>query len=124
MNNGLPTILVADDDAVIADTLVEILNEHGFIAVAAYGGVQAIRMIRETCPVILLTDVQMPGTSGIEVALAVREFCPQTRVVLFSGQAGTSELLANARSRGYDFELLPKPIHPTLLLKTLQTPPK
>jgi CheY-like chemotaxis protein len=119
-----PTILVADDDAVIADTLVEILNEHGFSARAAYGGKEAIRMAKEDCPVIVLTDVLMPETTGIDVAFAVLEACSKTRVVLFSGQAGTSELLAGARARGYDFELLPKPIHPMVLLKTLRAPRK
>jgi CheY-like chemotaxis protein len=123
MNTTLPTILVADDDVIIADTLVEILNEHGFAATAVYGGVEAIRKAKETCPLIVLTDVLMPDATGIDVAVAVRETCSNTRVVLFSGQAGTSELLEQARSRGYDFELLPKPIHPTLLLKTLRTPP-
>jgi CheY-like chemotaxis protein len=119
-----PTILVADDDAVIADTLVEILNENGFIAKAAYSGLEAIRMAKENCPVIVLTDVLMPDTTGIDVAFAVLKACSHTRVVLFSGQAGTSELLADARARGYDFELLPKPIHPTVLLKALRAPRK
>ena len=117
-----PTILVADDDAVIADSLVEILNQQGFSARAAYGGKEAIRMAQEDCPVIVLTDVLMPETSGIEVAFAVLAACAKTRVVLFSGQAGTSELLAEARARGYDFELLPKPIHPTVLLRALRSP--
>ena len=57
---------------------------------------------------------------GVEAAIQIREFLPETRIVLFSGQAATVEILARARQRGHDFELLPKPIHPTQLIKHLR----
>ena len=48
---------------------------------------------------------------------------PQTRIVLISGQAATVEILSRARERGYEFELLPKPIHPALLIRHLRKNP-
>ncbi|MGI4829087.1 MAG: response regulator [Janthinobacterium lividum] len=115
-----PRILVVDDEVLIADTIVQILNRNGFIAEAAYSGVQAIDLARLHCPELVLSDVMMPQVDGVEAAIAIREHCPDTRIVLFSGQAATVEILARARERGHNFELLPKPIHPTQLIKHLR----
>ena len=114
-----PRILVVDDEALIADTIVQILNRNGFIAEAAYSGAEAIEQASRLCPELVLSDVMMPNVDGVEAAIAIREHCPDTRIVLFSGQAATVEILARARQRGHDFELLPKPIHPTQLIKHL-----
>lgn len=115
-----PRILVVDDEKLIADTIVQILNRNGFIAEAVYSGAEAIEEARRYCPELVLSDVLMPGVDGVETAIAIREHCPDTRIVLFSGQAATVEILARARERGHTFELLPKPIHPTQLIKHLR----
>jgi CheY-like chemotaxis protein len=115
-----PRILVVDDEKIIADTIVTILNNNGFIAEAAYSGAEAIEKAERTCPELVLSDVLMPYLDGVEAAIAIRELCPDTRIVLFSGQAATVEILARARERGHIFELLPKPIHPTQLIKHLR----
>ena len=115
-----PRILVVDDEKVIADTIVAILNRNGFIAEPAYGGEEAIEKARRHCPELVLSDVLMPQIDGVEAAIAIREHCPDTRIILFSGQSATVEILARARDRGHTFELLPKPIHPTQLIKHLR----
>ena len=116
----MPRILVVDDEVLIADTIVQILNRNGFIAEAAYSGAQAVEVARVHCPELVLSDVMMPHVDGVEAAIAIRDLCPDTRIVLFSGQAATVEILARARERGHNFELLPKPIHPTQLIKHLR----
>lgn len=116
----MPHILVVDDESVIADTIVLILNRSGFVAHAAYNGNQAIEVARRHCPELVLSDVMMPAIDGVETAIAIRELCPDTRIVLFSGQAATVEILARAERRGHTFELLPKPIHPAQLIKHLR----
>jgi CheY-like chemotaxis protein len=118
--NPAPRILVVDDEKVIADTIVQILNRNGFIADAAYGGEEAIEKAKIVCPELVLSDVLMPEVDGVEAAIAIRKHCPDTRIVLFSGQSATVEILARASERGYAFELLPKPIHPTQLIKHLR----
>jgi CheY-like chemotaxis protein len=119
-NASFPRILVVDDEALIADTIVQILNRNGFIAEAAYSGADAIEIARRTVPDLLLSDVLMPQIDGVEAAIAIRELCPDTRIVLFSGQAATVEILERAKLRGHTFELLPKPIHPTQLIRHLR----
>lgn len=115
-----PTILVVDDHRMIADSLVEILNISGFRAVVAYDGEAALRIALEMHPDYLLTDVVMPSMNGVELAISVRRSLPETTILLFSGQAGTRDILEQARWEGYTFDLVAKPIHPELLLDYLR----
>jgi CheY-like chemotaxis protein len=48
----------------------------------------------------------MPDFSGIEVAIAIQQECPQCKIMLFSGHAHTLDLMSIARAKGYDFNLL------------------
>jgi CheY-like chemotaxis protein len=113
-------ILVVDDEQLIADTVVQILNRNGFIAEAAYSGREAIDVATRNCPELVLSDVMMPHIDGVEAAMQIQQHCPDTRIVLFSGQAATIEILSRAKARGYTFELLAKPIHPTQLIQYLR----
>lgn len=112
-------VLVVDDEQVIADSVVEILGEYGYEAVAVYSGNSAIELVHQQCPDIIMTDVIMPKLNGVDTAIAIRSICPKARIILFSGQAATADILKKARAGGHDFELLPKPIHPEQLLKKL-----
>jgi hypothetical protein len=51
----------------------------------------------------------------------MRSLLPNIKVLLFSGQAAAADLLSQARLRGYEFELLAKPVHPKDLLKSLRS---
>jgi CheY-like chemotaxis protein len=114
-------ILIADDEQIVADTLRMIVSKHGFEVTVAYNGTTAIEKARQFCPQVLLCDVMMPDMNGVEVALQVRAILPECRILLFSGQAGIHDLLQEARVRGHQFELLPKPIHPSELLDHLRS---
>ena len=115
-----PRVIVVDDEHVIADTLATILNRAGFNASAAYTGSQAVERARAEKPDLIISDVMMPDMNGIEAAILIREFLPGCKVLLFSGQAATADLLENARARGYEFEILAKPVHPQDLLAKLR----
>jgi CheY-like chemotaxis protein len=115
-NQSKPLVLVVDDEAVIADTLTAILARNGYAAMAAYDGESALEVARSIAPDLLLTDVAMPGMSGIDLAIAVSQAIPDCKVLLFSGQATTADLLARAHEAGHHFTALQKPLHPTELL--------
>jgi DNA-binding NtrC family response regulator len=110
-------ILVVDDERRIADTLALILQSNGYKTAVAYEGDSALAQTSKVRPDLLLTDVIMPGMNGIELALAVSKRLPECKVLLFSGQASTAELLERAQNQGCDFPLLSKPVHPEDLLK-------
>ena len=115
-----PTILVVDDQRLIADTVAEILNNAGFDATPVYDGKTALELAEKSQPDYVLADVLMPILNGVELAIAVRNRWPDTKILLFSGQAGTGDVLQYARKRGFEFELVPKPIHPEKLIQRLK----
>jgi CheY-like chemotaxis protein len=118
-NQSARRVLVLDDEQVIANTLVLILNRSGFEARAVYTAEAAIETARELSPDVLISDVIMDGATGIEAAIRISEIVPHCRVILFSGQAVTADLLERAEARGHRFELLVKPVHPRALLDRL-----
>jgi CheY-like chemotaxis protein len=105
-------VLIADDENLIADTLVLILNHKGFESSAVYRGEDAVETATALKPDIVLTDVVMGGMTGVEAAILIRRNVPGCRVILFSGQAETVDLLRHAKEDGHTFELLSKPVHP------------
>ena len=115
-----PKVLVADDEQVIANTLAIILNQAGFEARAVFSGEKAIETLETFQPDMLISDVIMTGMTGIEAAIATRDRLPHCKILLFSGQAATADLLEKARAQGHEFEILAKPVHPTDLLAKLR----
>ena len=113
-------VMVVDDEQVIANTLAIILNDAGFEARRVFSGEKAVELLETFSPDVLIVDVIMPGITGIEVAIIVRDRLPGCKILLFSGQAATSDLLDEARSRGYEFEILVKPVHPIDVLEQLR----
>ena len=115
-----PKVLVVDDERVIADTLAMILNQSGFEARAVYSGERAVELASTFAPNMLITDVIMADLNGIDAAIMIRALLPSIKILLFSGQAATADLLEKARAKGYEFEILAKPVHPQDLLTRLQ----
>ncbi|HUI83436.1 MAG TPA: response regulator [Candidatus Binatia bacterium] len=115
-----PRVLVVDDEQVIADTLARILDLNGYDASAVYTGTAAVESARELKPDLVISDVIMPDMNGIEAAISIRGFLPSCKILLFSGQAATADLLENARAQGHEFEILAKPVHPADLLAKLK----
>ena len=113
-------VLVADDERVIADTLAMILNQSGFAARAVYTGEKAVELASVFKPDMMICDVIMADLNGIDTAIRIREMLPRTKILLFSGQAATADLLEKARAQGYEFEILAKPVHPQDLLSKLR----
>jgi len=120
-NANKPRVLVADDERVIADTLAMILNQSGFQARVAYTGEAALELAAEYQPDMLISDVIMAGLNGIDAAIKIRKILPSIKILLFSGQAATADLLEKARAQGYEFEILAKPVHPQDLLARLRS---
>jgi FixJ family two-component response regulator len=112
---------VVDDERLIASTLAAILKNSGFAAVAYTNPLEALKAAESEAPALLITDVMMPEMTGIELAVRLKSLHPTCKVLLFSGQAATADLLQTARQDGHDFVLLQKPIHPKDLLAAIGT---
>ena len=116
---GRPTILVVDDEPVIADTLGMILEMNGYRVNIAYDGISALKLSKTVPPDLLLSDVSMPGMSGIDLAIEMQRSLPNCEIFLFSGQASTADMLGALRLAGRGFTILAKPLHPAELLSRL-----
>jgi CheY-like chemotaxis protein len=114
---GKPVVLVVDDERIIADTLSMILSKSGYEVLTAYDGASALELGAEAAPDLLITDVMMPGMTGIELTIAFVQAVPECKTLLFSGQAATMDMLEEARTAGHDFTVLSKPVHPTDMLR-------
>jgi CheY-like chemotaxis protein len=116
------TVLVVDDENGILETLAAILKGHGFTVFTARSGEEAVDVAYNVEPDWVVSDVIMGTLSGVDAAIKIRELRPNTQILLFSGNALTTDLLAEARSRGHHFEILAKPFAPTDLIERLLAP--
>ena len=92
-------VLVAEDEALIRLDLVEMLREEGYEVVGEAGdGAEAVRLARELRPGLVMMDIKMPGTDGLEAArtVAAERIAPVVMLTAFSQR----ELVEAARDAG------------------------
>jgi two-component system response regulator HydG len=85
--SGDTKILLVDDETGILDTLRILLRGNGYDVVAALSGREAVEMLPDASPDIVLTDIRMPGMTGLEVMAKAHELDPETAVILMTAQA-------------------------------------
>ena len=95
-----------DDEPVIVSTLAAILQMHGFSAKFFTSPLEALAAARAKSPDLLISDVDMPSISGIELAIRMKALHPTCQILLFSGQPSTLDRLNSARDQGHNFDLL------------------
>lgn len=113
-------ILVVDDEWVTADSLSEILRNNGYPTQTAYDGTGALQTALLSPPELVITDVVLPGMSGVELAITLKSVYPDCKILLCSGHASTPELLRSPHCAPYDFTLLSKPVRPNDLLALVE----
>jgi two-component system OmpR family response regulator len=116
MLNKRPKILVVDDERAIASTLAIILEYRGYEAATAFSGEEAVQRACSFQPDCIVSDIIMGPMNGIEAAVEILAAIPQCRVLFISGNAGYGDLLEEARAKGFNFEVLQKPVPPPDLL--------
>lgn len=112
----LPIAFVVDDEQQNADTLVVMLRQSGFSAYAFYDAASALEFAATVTPDVMITDVQLLGMNGMDLAITLRKLAPEVKMLLFCGQACSEDLRSKARDSGYTFSVLAEPISPTDLL--------
>lgn len=113
-------VVVVDDDADAADSLAAALETFGYTVFTAYGAREAITLILEKRPEAVVSDLDMPGMSGLEEAIEVRAIrgLRQPCMVAVTG-AASFDTQALAMHAGFD-AFLPKPPSLRALLAVLQ----
>jgi CheY-like chemotaxis protein len=120
MRNSGAKILVVDDERAIAETLALIFRYKGYKTAVAFSGEEAVQVACSFQPDCIVSDVMMGVMNGIEAAIEILRALPYSKVLLISGNAGYEDLLEKARAKGFDFEILHKPIPPPELLAKVE----
>ena len=120
MNTAESRIFVVDDEPIIARTLQVILRQNGFAVSSFTDPLELLEQLDEEMPHVVISDVMMPGLSGVDLAVQIKQRYPSCKILLFSGAASAAELLIKASGLGHQFRLLSKPVHPTDLLQNLR----
>ena len=114
----MPKILVVDDEAANRVTLERILRREGWEVVQAPDGRQALELVRTQGADVVVSDLNMPGMSGLELLRATREVSPDIEFVVMTAY-GTVETAVEAMKDGaYDF--VTKPLKRRELVNTLR----
>ena len=105
--NDAPTVLIVDDEPGIVDSLHKIFERESLRVLTAGSGGEALEIIRREPVSVLITDLIMPGMSGIDLLKASRSLSPETETVLMTAY-GTVENAVEAMKQGaYDFVTKP-----------------
>jgi len=102
------TILVVDDEISICRSLTAILSDEGYQVLVAGSGEEAVKIVEEEMPQLVLLDVWLPGMDGLETLKAFKKINPQALVIIMSGH-GTIETAVKATKLGA-FDFIEKPL--------------
>ncbi len=96
----MTTIILADDHPIVRRGLRAVLEvEKGFSLIGEAGdGLEAVRMVENLEPDILITDMMMPGLTGLEVTRQIKHRVPKTKIIILSMHASESYVLEALRN--------------------------
>jgi len=107
-------ILVVDDEESVCKSVSKILSRKGFVVDAAMTADDAVRRIKETSFDLVITDLMMPKTDGMELLRIIRDHYPELNVIMITGYASIESAVKAVKlgAAGY----LPKPFTPDELM--------
>lgn len=115
---AIEKILVVDDEVLMRNFLIEALKRKGIEAAAAETGEKALKLLQEQSFDMVITDMKMPGLSGMDVLKKVKELSPQTLVIVVTAY-GTIENAVDAMKAGA-FHYLIKPFSLESLMANIE----
>ena len=118
MARSRANVLVVDDDVATCDGLVALLESWGYDAASAQDGSAALKICDKHLPSAIVTDLMMPGMSGLEFIGALADRVHQVAIVFLTGQATLETAVQAIKLGAYDY--LPKPLEPQRLRSVLE----
>ncbi|NKB44989.1 MAG: response regulator [Alphaproteobacteria bacterium] len=118
----LGTVLIADDNTMVRDSLSYVLRERGYAVLEAEDGEKALDIIAQSDVNLAVIDIMMPSVGGLELRQVLTEHDSTLPIILVTGQP---EIVGGLVEDDPDFlsgrmSLLQKPIHPVTLLDEVE----
>src|SRR6187399_218677 len=114
----MSSILVVDDNRDVAAFLCQLLTESGHNAIPAYAGEEALSILRDRSFDIVVSDVSMPGLSGLDLLPLAKATPSAPDVVLITGFGSVRDAVSAVKQGAFDY--VEKPVDPEQLLKLVQ----
>lgn len=111
------SILVVDDDPYVLESVTKMLCEYGYPAIPCNNGEKAITHLVTKETNLILTDIKMPGMSGIELLEKIHAIYPKMPVILMTGYAELDVAIDAIKKGAFDF--ITKPYNPEYLVHTI-----
>ena len=111
-------LLLIDDEKAIVRVLSISLRSDGYDVVTAYSGEEGLEVFQRESPDIVLTDIKMPGMDGLEVLKRVKDFNPDTEVIIITGHGDMGSAIEALQYGASDF--INKPVQDEVLAITLE----
>ena len=113
-----PKVLVVDDDAATRDGLTALLESWGYHALAVPNGQAALQRCNQDLPHAIVSDLMMPGMTGLQFIEALHERVHQVAIIMLTGQATIETAVQAIKLGAYDY--LPKPLESAKLRDVLE----
>ncbi len=113
-----PTLLVADDDPAVRQSLEKTLTREGYTVILAPDGQAALDRLRQGDVDLLLSDLKMPGMTGLELLKQAREAAPDVDVILLTAFGTVEEAVRAMKDGAIDF--LTKPLQRAQLVRVIR----
>ena len=118
MSDAVATVLIADDDAGMRESVSRALRREGFHVLAVEDGTAALETLRKTPVDLLIADLRMPGLDGLELLRAGRLIVPDMEVIVLSGHGTVEEAVEAMKEGAWDF--LTKPFDRAPLVRAVR----
>lgn len=116
--DGVRRIMVVDDDPYVLESITGLLEESGFSVISCRSGEEASDMLLNTTTELVLTDIKMPGISGIDLLERIHALDAKMPVILMTGYAELEVAIDAVKMGAFDF--VTKPYKPDYLLHTIE----
>jgi hypothetical protein len=112
------TILIVDDEKVIRDLTAMVLTTRGHVVITASSGSEALKLVEESVPALVLLDYMMPGMDGMQTLSELRRLSPSSYVVMFTGKGSEDLAVEVMKSGAYDY--IRKPFNNQALIDRIE----
>src|SRR5580693_4612500 len=112
------TVLVVDDERSNVESLEKIFTREGIRVLTAFDAKRALELLRSHKVDVVLTDLMMPGTTGLELLPAVKQVAPDVEVVLMTAYGSVEAAVSAMREGAYDF--VEKPLKRLSIIKSVR----